>query len=47
MMPALHMRISRRLDCERNSFAAFSTEERDAKSHSRNVMFTFGKVDLI
>jgi hypothetical protein len=47
MIPALHINISRRGDEDLNFFAAEETEDKDARSHCRNVMFAFGREDLI
>lgn len=47
MTPALQMRMSRRSDWEMTSFAAFSTDANDVRSHSRNTASTEGAVDLI
>jgi hypothetical protein len=42
MTPALHMRMSRRLDPEVNCFVPSSTEASDARSHAMNVALTAG-----
>ena len=47
MMPALHMRTSRREDWEVNCLAAFSTEWREARLHSRNETLTLGSSAFI
>jgi hypothetical protein len=43
MMPALHIKTSRRSDLERNSCAADFTDARLERSHSRKVSFTDGE----